>query len=456
MQILTLKDIINATDGVVQSGNAENVDLSGITTDSRKAKAGILFVPLAGERFDGHDFIVSALESGAEAAITHKDVPEIPDGKVLIRVQDTKKALGDIARYYKRKYKVPTAAVTGSVGKTTTKDLMSAVLSEKYETLKTPNNFNNDIGVPLTIFGLEKKHEAAVIEMGMNHFGEIEYLASIAEPDIAVITNIGMSHIENLGSQEGIFKAKMEIAENFTDRNTLIVNGDDRYLKTVDPGKYKVMRFGCDRDNDVYAEDIVNKGLSGVEFTVVAGDKKIRAEVSVPGVHNVYNALAAVCTGLCFGVSLDECAEGLKNCEYTASRLEIIEHKGIEVINDCYNSSPASARAALDVQKNTTKARRVAILGDVLEMGEFAAKAHYDMGIYAAECGIDELVTVGANAQHIAEGAAAAGISDIISYAETDEAVRDIKKLVRPGDSVLVKASHGMEFHKITEAIEEI
>ena len=453
MQQLTLNEIKEATGGELVRAAGVELALTGITTDSRKAGDGILFVPLAGERFDGHDFIDGAFEAGSPAALTHKDDIAAPPGRAIVRVADTKRALGDIARYYKRKYNVPTASVTGSVGKTTTKDLMCAVLSERYKTLKTPNNFNNDIGVPLTIFGLEKEHEAAVIELGMNHFGEIEYLASIAEPDVAVITNIGMSHIENLGSQEGIFKAKMEIAERFTEKNTLIVNGDDKFLKTVTSDKYRVIRFGLDKSNDVYAEDIISKGLSGIEFTVVNGKDRFKAEVTLPGIHNVYNALAAVCTGMCFGLSADECAAGLRNCEYTSSRLEIIEHKGIEVINDCYNSSPSSVRAALDVQKNTSQKRRVAILGDVLEMGEFAAKAHYEMGTYVAVCGTDALVTVGENARHIAEGAAAAGMEDIVSYGDTDAAVKDIEKLVCPGDSVLVKASHGMDFYKITEAI---
>lgn len=455
MQQLTLKEIAEAAGAAPLDAPDADIVITDITTDSRKCGAGVLFVPLAGERFDGHDFIMSAFETGSPAAITHKDT-DAPPGKTLIRVSDTRRALGDIARFYKRKYNVPTVSVTGSVGKTTTKDLMCAVLSARYKTLKTPNNFNNDIGVPLTIFGLEAEHEAAVIELGMNHFGEIRYLASIAEPDAAVITNIGMSHIENLGSREGIFKAKMEIAERFGKNNTLIVNGDDDFLKTVSSDTYKVVRFGLDKSNDVYAEDIVNKGLRGIEFTVVNGSEWFRAEVSLPGIHNVYNALAAVCTGLCFGLTSDECVSGLKSCEFTSSRLEITEHNGIELINDCYNSSPASVRAALNVQKYTDKQRRAAILGDVLEMGDFAEKAHYDMGVYAAECGVDMLVTVGENARHIAEGARSAGMRDIVSYDDTDSAVRDIRSLVHPGDSVLVKASHGMEFYKIADAIKNI
>ena len=458
MQVLTIEDILRAVNGETAAGpgGADGLEFTGITTDSRKAAAGTLFVPLEGERFDGHDFISSAFENGADAALTHKDISDIPDGKTVIRVRDTKKALGAIAGYYKRKYHVPSVAVTGSVGKTTTKDLIYSVLAQRYDTLKTPNNFNNDIGVPLTLFGLEKEHEMAVIEMGMNHFGEIGYLASVAEPDAAVITNIGMSHIENLGSREGIFKAKMEIASGFTDKNTLFVNGDDEFLKKVSSDTYRVVKFGMDKSNDVYAEDIVNNGLGGIEFTAVGGGRSFRAKVLQPGVHNVYNALAAVCAGLHFGLEDEEIARGLGSCVYTSSRLEIIDHNGIEIINDCYNSSPDSVRAALSVQKLSVKPRRVAVLGDVLEMGGFAEKAHYDMGVYAAELGVDMLITAGENAKMIAAGARDCGMENVVSFESSEDAAAKIKKLIKSGDSVLVKASHGMEFGKITDAIKEI
>lgn len=457
MQVLTIKDILRATGGEIisKSGNAAGLEFNEITTDSRKINDGVLFIPIAGDRFDGHDFIKSAIEHGAAASLTHKDI-EKTEGMTLIRVKDTRRALGDIAKYYKRKYFVPSVAVTGSVGKTTTKDLVYAVLAEHYCTLKTPNNFNNDIGVPLTLFSLKKEHEMAVIEMGMNHFGEIDYLASIAEPDAAIITNIGMSHIENLGSQEGIFKAKMEIANRFTEKNTLFVNGDDKFLSGVSSDVYKVVKFGMNEDNDVRAKDIVNNGLKGIEFTVEYEDGSFRAEVMQPGVHNVYNALAAVCAGLHFGVSVEECIRGLKNCEYTSQRLEVIEHKGIEIINDCYNSSPDSVRAALKVQQQSIQPRKVAILGDVLEMGSYAKQAHYSLGADVASSGADVLVTAGQNAAEIARGARDAGMENVISYDKTDDVVKDINRLVRSGDSVLIKASHGMKFINITEAIMQL
>lgn len=454
MQILTLKDILRATGGTIQvkAENTAGLEFCEITTDSRKVKEGVLFVPLVGENRDGHDFIESALLHGASASLSCK--PDSYTGKgTVISVKDTRKALGDIARYYKQKYPVPTAAITGSVGKTTTKDMMYAVLAEHCNTHKTQGNFNNDIGVPLTVFGLEAEHEMAVIEMGMNHFGEIDYLAGIVKPDIAVISNIGMSHIENLGSQEGILKAKLEITNGFTEKNTLYVNGDDKFLNTVKSDIYKVVRFGLDECNDVYAKDIVNKGLDGAEFTVVCPDCEFRAEITQPGLHNIYNALAAVCVGRHFGVTPEECALGLKNCVYTSQRLEIIRNNEIEIINDCYNSSPDSIRAALKVQTLSLQKRRVAVLGDVLEMGDFAKQAHYDLGADVAELGVDLLITAGENAAEIARGAADAGMTNSYVFETTEQAAAAVAELIKPGDSVLIKASHGMKFIAITEAV---
>lgn len=451
MQILSINDIVKATSGKIICGSDKGV-IHAITTDSRQADKDVLFIPLKGERADGHDYIPSALDKGA-VSISER---EIDSDKTVIKVADTRLALGDIARYYKAKYVVPTVSITGSVGKTTTKDLVYAVIAEKYKTHKTPNNFNNDIGVPLTVFGIEKEHEAAVIEMGMNHFGEISHLAGIVKPDVAIITNIGMSHIENLGSQEGIFKAKMEITENFTDANTLIVNGDDKFLGNISDTPYKLVKFGMSDTNDVYAKDIENKGLSGMDFTVVHPDGEFRCSLKQPGEHNIYNALASVCAGLNMGLAEFEIARGIENCVYTSSRLEISEHNGMEIINDCYNSSPDSVRAALKVMTNTLKSRRVAVLGDILEMGEYAKDAHFDLGKTVKDMGINFLITAGSNAKYIADGAKSSGMENVVSYTTTDELVSDINNLVKPDDCILVKASHGMEFYKVTEAIKAI
>lgn len=455
MQILTVKDILRATNGELRekSASTAGLEIDKITIDSREVCEGTLFVPLKGESRDGHDFINSALKHGASASLTEKTVAITEPGTV-IRVHDTRRALGDIARYYKAKYPVKTVAITGSVGKTTTKDLVYAVLAEHFKTHKTQKNFNNDLGVPLTVFGIEAGHEMAVIEMGMNHFGEIDYLAGIAKPDIAIITNIGMSHIENLGSQEGILKAKLEVTNGFTEKNTLYLNGDDKLLSTVRSDKFRVVTFGMYSSNDIYARDIAPRGLNGVDFTVVYPGGKFKAHVSQPGTHNVYNALAATAAGLHFGMSADEIARGLENCEYSGQRLEIIKHNDIEIINDCYNASPDSIRAALRVLSFSDKKRKVAILGDVLEMGDYAPEAHRALGADAAKA--DMLITAGLNAAEIAAGAKEAGMENVVSYDTTDELVNDIERLVHPGDSVLVKASHGMKFIKVTEAIRSL
>ncbi len=451
MQPLTIYEIIKATGGKPLQEIKEDIPITDITTDSRKAADGCLFIPLIGENMDGHNFIGSAISRGATACLTQNDA-ENTDAP-MIKVSDTRKALGDIARFYKEKYYVPSVGITGSVGKTTTKDLVYSVLARHYNAHKTQRNFNNDIGVPQTIFGIEREHNMAVIEMGMNHFGEIEYLAGIAKPDIAIITNVGMSHIENLGSREGILKAKLEITKNFTEKNTLYINGDNDLLKTVKDTPYNVKTFGTGSSNDVYAKDIVTHGLDGVGFTVVYDKGEFRAEVLAPGAHNVYNALAAVCAGLHFGVSKEECIEGLKSCKYTDGRLEIIRHNGMEIISDCYNSSPDSIRAAVKVQKFTDAPKRVAVLGDVLEMGDYAPKAHYDVGADIAKEGLDLLITAGANARHIAKGAADAGMRNIKSYDTTEQAAQYLPTLVGEGDSILIKASHGMKFDKLVDEL---
>lgn len=455
MQPLTIEEILKVTNGELLEGD-KNAVVTGISTNSREIGEGELFIPLVGEKFDGHEFIQAAFELGAAAVLTEKDT-ELYIDKTIIRVEDTLKALGDIARYYKERCNIKSVAVTGSVGKTTTKDIIFSVVSQRYNTIKTIGSLNNFIGLPWTIFRLEKEHEAAVLEMGMNHFGEIDYLASIGRPDIAVITNIGESHIENLGSREGIFKAKMEMTKYFTKDNTLIVNGDDDFLGTVKgKGEYKVVYYGINNpENDIYAKNIENNGLDGIAFTAVADGREYKTELNVPGVHNVYNALAAICVGRELGVPMDDILEGIRTFELTSQRLEIKEHKGITIINDCFNASPDSIRAALNVLKDTKANRRVAVLGDVLEMGDFAAEAHYKLAPALKDCGVDMLVTAGENMKHLARGAEEIGIKEIHAFDKTLEVCNFVKENIKAGDAVLIKASHGMRFNEVYDAIKE-
>ncbi len=452
MQYLTTDDILKATGGTLICGG--DLEFNNITTDSRKARNGMLFVPIAGERFDGHEFINAAFELGAQAAITHKDTEPVL-GKTLIRVDDTFMALGDIAKYYKKKYNVPTVAVTGSVGKTTTKDMLASVMAQKFNTLKTQGNFNNEIGLPLTVFGLEKEHEAAVLEMGQSHFGEIHHLADIARPDVAVITNIGMSHIENLGSQDGIFKAKMEIADFFDATDTLIVNGDDKFLNTVSNKEYKVIKYGIENENcDIRAYDVTDKGVDGVEFSVNIGSTPYRVCINVPGVHNVYNALAAICVGNEFDIAPDKIISGIENFELTKMRMAVEKFNNITVINDCYNASPDSVRASLKVLASADAKRKIAVLGDILEMGDFAKDAHTSLGAAVSESGAEILVTVGGNAKYIADGLTDGIKPQVIHFDKTRTASEYVYGMVKDGDVVLVKASRGMKFEMIVEMIE--
>lgn len=449
MQRMNINDILTATGGRLICGNGD-FEISEITTDSRKAGVNMLFVPILGENNDGHDFIGSAFENGADAVITHRDIPEIP-GKNIVRVEDTRVAFGDIARFYKQKYNLPTVGITGSVGKTTTKDMISAVLAMKYNTLKTQGNFNNDIGLPLTIFRLEQKHEMAVIEMGMSHMGEIHYLASIARPDVAVITNIGMSHIENLGSQENIWKSKMQICDFFDENGLLVVNGDDEFLRRGSD-KCKVISYGIENKNcDLVAEDIENLGIDGTKFKVRVDGERHEVYVKIPGVHNVYNALCAIAVGRHFGVSMKDIIDGIREFLLTNMRMEIKNSGGIYFINDCYNASPDSMRAALKVLKDMRSARKIAVLGDVLEMGGFAEKALYGVGLEMD--GVDVLVTVGENSKYIAKGAKLSGVETVVSFDANNEAIYYLEENIKEGDAVLIKASRGMHFEEITEAL---
>lgn len=452
MQEFTTYEVLEASGGSFVR-DADGI-VKNVIIDSRKAEQGSLFVAIKGERVDGNDYIAAAFEKGATACICDKDVTVTASG-ALIKVADSALALGKIANRYKMKYNVPTVAVTGSVGKTTTKDMIAAVMSKMGDCLKTEGNFNNELGMPLTIFGLEKHHKSAVLEMGMSAFGEIAYLADIARPDVAVITNIGMSHIENLGSREGILKAKMEICDFFGRDNLLIINADNDMLKTVKKDKeYEILTYGLESEADYTACDIEDYGIKGSAFMAITPKGRFSVKLAVAGVHNVYNALAAIAVGEHFGISEADIVDALGGFVLTAMRLTVEKHGGVTLINDCYNASPDSIRASLDVLKSE-KGRRVAVLGDVLELGEFAETAHRDIGRMCAGKA-DLLITAGENARFIAEGARESGVPEVIYRTTTEEAAALAGELVKNGDTVLVKASRGMHFEKVCEAIGEI
>jgi len=455
MQALTCEEIIQATNGVLVSGGKSTV-FYGISTDSRKINPGELFVPIVGQRFDGHDYIAGSLQSGAAGTLTHRDT-DAAEGKVIIRVQDTLRALGDIARFYRQKFKIPFVGVTGSVGKTSTKEMISSVLGQKFKVLKNEGNLNNEIGLPLTIFNLDDSHEAAVVEMGMSGFGEISYLASIVKPDIAVITNIGLSHIEKLGSRQNILKAKMEIFEGLRENGTVILNGDDNLLNGLrDLLRFKTVYYGMGEGLDYSAYNVKTAGEHGTRFEISMGCRDYSVEIHVPGVHNVYNALAAIAVGRELKVSEDMIIKGIAEFNPGKMRLNIISHKGMKVINDAYNASPQSMEAALDVLKDMTGAgRKIAVLGDMLEMGEYASRVHYDVGKFAVSRGIEYIITVGVNGRDIGLGALKAGAEPgkVISFENNSDAAGFLADFVKAGDVVLVKGSRRMKMEEIVERL---
>ena len=355
-----------------------------------------------------------------------------------------------VAKKLREKIKnIPLIAISGSVGKTTTKDMVYAVLNSKYRTLKTKGNFNNNIGMPLTLINYANE-EAIVLEMGMNHFGEISFLSGIAKPDTAIIINVGHSHIGNLGSRENILKAKMEIVDGMTNDGTLVINGDNDMLKTVKNTKQKLIKFGFKDANDVTAYNI-RVSDNATEFMVKEDEKEYKVKLNLVGENFIYNALAAWVIGRIYGIIPEDRVKALANCEFTKMRMSIETKNDIILINDCYNASPESMKVALEALSKQDSKRKIAILGDMLELGEYSDKLHEEVGENVAKNKIDKLYTVGKLAKNIKQGAINEGMDEqnIKSFNTLEELLNDLKKLIQKGDAVLVKASRAMSFEKI-------
>lgn len=437
----------------------ENKVITCITTDSRAAAENSLFVAVKGDKFDGHDFIEKAWENGAECVLSEKEFI-VPHGKSLILVENTRKALLDLAEGYRSLFNIPVVSVTGSVGKTTTKDIIAGVLSQKYNVHKTKGNFNNDIGVPITIFSLENEHTAAVVEMGMNHSGEIDVLAKAVKPDVGVITNIGVSHIENLGSREGILKAKCEMFPYIGKDGYAVLNGDDDMLCKIRGFEHtyglsnnaKIIWYGTDNEFDIWASDIEPMGLEGIKCTINTPKGSFEAMISVPGVHMVYNAMAAAAVGIIQDMDLESIKKGIESFMPTGMRMEKFNlSDGAVLIDDSYNANPVSTKAAIDVLASC-KGHKCAILGDMFELGEYAEKMHFDTGKYAAEKEINELIAIGGISVNIFNGAKTAGLDNIKYYKTVEEFLNSGYK---PRGTVLIKASHSMHFSEIAEYIKK-
>ena len=436
---------------------AEHTTAYGISIDSRTAKEGDAFLALRGENFDGHRFIAAAEKAGCVCAI----VEYVPEGCTLpcILVENTREALGYIARAYKKLFRPLSLAVTGSVGKTTTKQFIYAVLETKYKTNVTKGNFNNEIGLPLTLFGLNHAHQALLLEMGMNHKGEIADLSRIAEPDIAVITNIGSAHLENLGSREGIRDAKAEIVTGMPEGGILLLNGDEPLLRDIRAEGICKVYVGIENERTAYHARNIRMMDDHMLFDIRLHDGEIMNDVrvNVIGKHNVYNALIAAVCGILLGIPMEKIREGLLNFTPADMRGIITEKDGITIIEDCYNASPESMRAGIDILCHTAKTkglRPIAVLGDMRELGAYAEDAHRTVGRYAAEKEIAGLITFGKDAAFIAKEAEAAGmradqITVIEDTSDVDFAAQTVKSRLQSGDAVLFKASRAVAIERI-------
>lgn len=454
MERINLAEIIEAVDG--SFGYPSDVFVDNISTDTRTITKGSVFVAIKGERSDGHDYGKKAMELGAVAVISERAI----DGAKCIIVDSTRKALLDLAAYYRSKFDIPVVGITGSVGKTTTKEMIALVVSEQFNTLKTEGNHNNEIGVPWTLFGLNSEHTAAVIEMGMSHSGEISRLSMCSQPTVAVITNVGVSHIENLGSQENILKAKMEILDGADYNAPLILSYDDKMLKSVEihEGRKVVYYSVKKKDCDVYATDITDNGDS-VSFTINYADGKVCAKINCMGEHNVKNALAAFCVGRELGIAPEKIVAGIEKFKPDGLRQNIRKSNGRTFIVDCYNASPDSMKSALDVLSKVEvkgSGKRYCVLADMLELGEMSKKLHRLVGEYVAGSKSDKLLCFGENSVGIIEGAVKKGFcEDNCKHFEGREQLADyLKSILEENDVVLFKGSRGMKLEEVINALE--
>ncbi|OUQ59930.1 hypothetical protein B5E58_02245 [Tyzzerella sp. An114] len=454
MKPITLKSVAQAVNGKISDEKYNDVVIENITTDTRKISEGDLFIPLKGENFDGHKFIEQAFEKGALCCLSAENTES---EKAVIYVSDTRKALRDLAEYYISLFDIPVVGITGSVGKTTTKDMIASVLMQKYNVLKTEGNFNNEIGLPLTVFKITEDTQVAVLEMGMNSFGEIHNLSKIAKPDIAVITNVGVSHIENLGSREGILKAKCEIFDFMKDNRTAVLNIDNDMLQTLEgKTKFNTLWYGVENKKDIYADNIVKNGVESISCDIHMKDENFSVYIPVPGEHMVLNAMAAALVGNKLGLTVAEIKRGIEEFVPTKMRMAVIKtEKGTTIINDVYNANPVSMKAGIDVLSGG-EGEKICILGDMFELGQFAKEMHYDTGVYAAQKKIDKIICIGEISKSMYEGALSLGGNAFYFETQDEFIEKGIEELVSEGATVLVKASRGMHFEKTAEKIQEV
>lgn len=463
METLTIREILEAVNGRLL-GECQDLDaqVTKVETDSRTISEGALFLPLMGERFDGHSYINSALEAGAMGCFTQRERESYQPGKFYIKVESTYRTLRDLAVWYKNRFDIPVVAVTGSVGKTTTKDMIAAVLSERFKVLKTEGNKNNDIGLPLTLLRLEREHQIAVLELGINHPGEMDYLSGIAQPDLVCVTNIGDSHIEAFGCRENTLKAKIEVFDHAAPGCTAILNGDDELLfgarEDVERrGTGSILYVGKGEGLDYRAEDLESDWRSQMSCQVTTPKGTCRMDIPGLGEHMIYPTLMAAAVGERFGMSLEEIAAGVRNFAPTKMRMNILPRKnGITILDDGYNANPQSMRAAIEVLDGYTGEYKVAILGDMLELGPLAGVLHAGVGEFLGRSHVDCLVAIGELAKSIYDAAMNSEVPECYYFSDKGEAFPTLETLAKPGTTLLVKASRGMEFETITDFLKRI
>lgn len=427
-------------------------EVTGITIDSRQVMEGYLFIPLVGARADGHNYISQVMDAGALCCLSEREL--VGYEKPYILVESCHQALKDIAKLYRNASAVKVVGITGSVGKTSTKEMVASVLATKYNVLKTAGNFNNEIGLPLTLFNLREEHEVAVLEMGISEFGEMSRLTDVASPDVAIITNIGSCHLESLIDLDGVLKAKSEIFESMNDKSSIVLNGlDDKLNSVKDVNGNQPLFFGLDDSFDIYASDIVNLGLEGTNCNIHMDKDMINVTISIPGEHMVLNALAGALVGKQLGLTPAQIKSGIEALVPVSGRNNIIKGNKYTVIDDCYNANPVSMKASLDVVA-TANTRKIAILGDMGELGVNEVAMHKEVGTYAASLDIDLLCCIGDLSEYIASGALEANAPcDVAHFPTKADFIAAMNGLLEDGDTILIKSSNFMKFTELVELL---
>ncbi len=453
MKHMSLKEIAFACKGTYYGDDSLlSKEVDGVAIDSRKIERDWLFIPIKGARVDGHSFIPQVMEAGALCTLSEQDLGDVSHPYIL--VDSCEAAMKLIAEHYRTALGIKVVGISGSVGKTSTKEMIASVLSQKYNVLKTAGNFNNEIGLPLTIFNIREEHEVAILEMGINHFGEMHRLTKMAHPDVCVITNIGLCHLENLIDRDGILRAKSEIFDYMADDAMIVLNGDDDKLTTVTEVKgIRPSFFGLSADLDAYADNIKGQSLRGISCSLHISGTEIDVLIPIPGEHMVYNALAGALIGQKLGLTSEEIKAGIEALTPVSGRNNLIATDNLLIIDDCYNANPVSTKASLDVLA-TADNRKVAILGDMFELGENEKELHYGVGEHVAEKQLDVLIAIGKLSKNTVKGALDKNTDMAVYHFETKADFFDkMEGILKKDDAVLVKASHGMEFPEIVERL---